>query len=292
MDLLQLNQFRVLARVQHMTRAAEELYMAQPSLSKTIKRMEEELGVPLFDRPGRQIRLNQFGRAYLEYVDQIFFALEEGRRTVRSMAQLDQGEITLAAEALHWLPDLLYDFRTQQPTTRFHLFQRAPDEIQHLLESREIDFGFLPGPVGVPAIRWRHLLTRELFLAVPPGHRLAGRGSISLREVASEAVVIGREGGTLRDTIDAACQQAGFTLRVVCEANEATAIHDFVAAGLGVAFIPALMRQRIEQRLEWVRFTDPVCHLTLGIAWHEAHHLSKAAHTFREFITRYFEASE
>ena len=97
MDLVQLEQFRLLARVQHMTRAAEELNIAQPSLSKTIQRLERELGVALFDRPGRQIRLNSFGRAFLERVDEAFFALEEGQRQVRSMADLEQGEIALHA---------------------------------------------------------------------------------------------------------------------------------------------------------------------------------------------------
>lgn len=292
MDLLQLRQFRVLARVQHMTRAAEELYIAQPSLSKTIKRLEAELGVPLFDRPGRQIRLNRFGKAFLARVDQAFFALEEGQREVRDMAQLEQGEVALAADALHWLPDLLREFRVKQPATRFHLFQRALHEMQRQLETGEIDFGFTSGPMGNPSIRWQHLLTEEIYLAVPQGHRLAGRETIPLREVAPEMVVTGRGGCLLRDTIDQACRQAGFTPQVVCEVDEAAAIHDFVEAGLGVAFIPALMRQqRGNQGLLWIHLTDPVCHLSLGIVWHEAHHLSEAALAFRKFIIGYFAAT-
>lgn len=292
MDLLQLSQFRVLARVQHMTHAAEELYIAQPSLSKAIKRLEEELGVPLFDRPGRQIRLNRFGAAFLERVEQAFLALEEGQRQMRDMAQPGQGEVALAAAALHWLPDPLRAFLAEHPATRFRLFQRPPPEMQRQLEAGEIDFGFASGPIGAPDIRWRHLLTEEVYLAVPRGHRFDGRDSVPLGEVAPESVVIGRRGDVLRDLMDGACRQAGFAPEVVCEADEPAAVHDFVAAGLGVAFIPALMRQqRGEQGLEWVHITDPVCHLTLGIAWHEAHHLSGATRAFRDFIIGYFAAS-
>lgn len=293
MDLLQLNQFRVLARVQHMTRAAEELYIAQPSLSKAIKRLEEELGVPLFDRPGRQIRLNRFGRAFLERVEQAFFALEEGQGRVRDMAQLGRGEVALAAAALHWLPDPLRAFLAEHPATRFRLFQRPPTEMLRQLETGEIDFGFSSGPVGALDTGWQHLLTEEVYLAVPRGHRLAGRGSVPLLEVASEAVVIGRSGDVLRDLMDSACRQVGFAPQVVCEADEAAAIYDFVEVGLGVAFIPALMRQqRGEQGLSWVHLTHPACHLTLGIAWQEAHYLSGTARAFRDFIIQYFASSK
>lgn len=289
MDLLQLNQFRVLARVQHMTRAAEELYIAQPSLSKSIKRLEEELGVPLFDRPGRQIRLNRFGAAFLERVEQALFALEEGRRQVRDMAKLGQGEVALAAAALHWLPDPLRAFRAERPDARFRLFQRLPAEMQRQLASGEIDLGFAPAPPDLPGVQWRHLLADEVFLVVPPGHRLGGWGSIPLREVASEDVVICRGGDALRDLMDDACRQAGFTLRAACEADEPAAVRDFVRAGLGVAFLPSLIRrQRGDQGLSWVRVTDPACRLTLGLVWHEAHYLSGAACAFRDFITRYF----
>ncbi len=80
MELLHLRYFRVVARLEHITKAAEELCIAQPSLSKTIRHLEQEVGVPLFDRPGRSIRLNQFGKAFLEHIETLFHELEEGQR--------------------------------------------------------------------------------------------------------------------------------------------------------------------------------------------------------------------
>ena len=108
MDLLQLRYFLVVARREHISKAAEELYIAQPSLSRTIRRLEKEIGVPLFDRRGKSIRLNQFGQAFLEYVEQQFRLLEEGQHKVREMAGLEQGDISLAAASLLWLPDLVH----------------------------------------------------------------------------------------------------------------------------------------------------------------------------------------
>src|SRR5438309_3725141 len=107
MDLLQLKYFQTVARLEHMTQAARQLEIAQPSLSQTIARLEEELGVPLFDRQGRQIRLNQFGRTFLRRVERIFAELEDGRRELADLAGLEQGRVSLSMFSTPLLPDLL-----------------------------------------------------------------------------------------------------------------------------------------------------------------------------------------
>ena len=289
MNLLQLGQFRVLARVQHMTRTAEELYIAQPSLSKAIKSLEKEVGAPLFDRTGRQIRLNRAGEIFLTRVNQAFSALEEGQKEVRDIARRDSGEVTLAAAALHWMPEPLREFRAEHPEIRFRLLQRSNAEMRRLLEAGGTDFAFLPSPGDAPEARWQHLITEEILLIVPCGHRLAGRKSVPLAEAAAEAVVIARMGDVVRDIMESACREAGAALQVTCEADEPGATRDFVKSGMGAAFVPALIkRQQGEEGLAWVPLTDPVCRITLGLAWHESHYLSGAARTFQEFITDYF----
>ena len=289
MDLLQLNQFRVLARVQHMTRAAEELYIAQPSLSKMLKQLENELGVSLFDRTGRQIRLNRAGEIFLERVNQAFVSLEEGKREVRDLARLASGEVTVAALALHWLPDPLRKFQAQHPEIHFRLLQRSTPEMRRLLEMGDIDFAFLPSPALAPGAGWQHLVTEEILLIVPCGHALAQRKSVPLAEAAAEAVVIARRGDIVRDTMEEACRQAGVALQVACEADEPAATRDFVKAGIGAAFIPALIRrQQGEADLTWISLTDPPCRITLGLAWNRAHYLSGAACAFQDFIAGYF----
>ena len=296
MDLPQLRQFQALARAEHMTRAAQELGIDQSSLSRTIKRLETELGVPLFDRPGRRIRLNSCGRAFLEHVDRSLVVLEEGRRQVRDMARLDGEEIALAAAAVHWLPDLLRDFRQERASARFRLMQRPPEETRHLLELGKVDFGFSCGPMSSPCLRWRRLIEEEIFLAVPRGHRLDGRESVPLRDLAPEAMVMGGRGSVLRDLVDGACAQAGFAARVACEADDPAAIYGFVEAGLGVSFIPALVRhQRGEARqrnVSWLSIENLPLRLTLGIAWHEDRHLSEVARAFRGFVVSRLAAFE
>jgi len=288
MDLLQLSYFRVVARSEHMTKAAEELSIAQPSLSKTIGRLEKELGVPLFDRQGRSIQLNRFGKAFLEHIDALFYELEEGKRRVRDMAGLEQGEVSLSAASIYWLPDLLHRFQALHPKVHFQLSQCSLAEMPQRLEMGACDFSFLSTPLVKPGICWEELRTEEILLVVPSTHRLAGRGSIPLSEVVHEAVVIEKVGSGLRGLMDTFCQQAGFTLHPSYEIDEPAALFAFVKAQLGVGFTPALMeKQAHEHTLISLRLTDPICLRTFGIAWHQKHYLSQAAQAFYQFVIEY-----
>ena len=289
MDLLQLRYFRVVARAEHMTKAAEELFIAQPSLSKTIRRLEKEVGVPLFDRQGRTIRLNQFGTAFLEHIERLFRELEEGQRKVQDMAGLEQGEISLVAASFYWLPDLLHRFQLAHPSVHVHLSQCRLAEMPQQLERGACDFCFLSVPLSKPSIRWRPLLNDEIFLVVPPGHRLAASPTIPLHEVAHEAVVIEKVGLGFRELIDQFCQQAGFALRIVYEVDDPAVLFEFVKAHLGIAFAPALVKRQVNaQNLKTLHLTNPTCRRTFGIAWHQEHYLSEAARTFRQFVIEYF----
>ncbi len=288
MDLLQLRYFQVVARTEHMSKAAEELYIAQPSLSKTILRLEKELGVPLFDRQGRSIRLNQFGKEFLEHVKQIFHELEEGKRKVRDMAGLEQGSISLIAASLSFFPDLLHSFQIAHPAVHFKLSQCMVSEMLPRLENGSCDFCFSSSPLLKHVIQWQPLHIGEILLVVPNGHRLAGRDTVPLRELADEGVVIEKVGHGLRDLIDGFFQQAGITPHIICEVDEPATILGFVKAGLGVAFAPELVKRQINERaLTTVHLSHPTCQTTFGLAWHKEHFLSQAACTFREFVVEY-----
>jgi len=294
-ELLQLSYFQVVARLEHMTRAAEELNITQPSLSKAMNRLEREIGVPLFDRQGRGIRLNQYGARFLEHVEQVFRQLNAATDEIRDTAGMDNATVSLAAGALHWLPDVLRPFQAAHPAVRFRLFQRSLAELHQLLETGEIDFCFVPAAPAAPSapampvVHWHHLRTEDIFLVVPSSHRFADQASVSLREVAQEDMILGKRGDVLREIMEGYFQQTGFTPRVACEADEPAAVEDYVAAALGVAFIPGMIRPLPNHDMtSWVRITEPMCQLTMGIAWNEIRYLSQAAHAFRRQVMEHY----
>lgn len=290
MDLQQLRYFQTVARLEHMTRAAEELFLSQPSLSKAIARLEEELGVPLFDRHGRRISLNQFGQAFLVRVERAFTELEEGQREVSDMVGLERGKIGLAVlytVGAQLLPDLLSDFRVQHPHIRFHLFQNAALTMLSQLERGEIDLCIASPLVEQPGVVWTPLMTEEIFLAVPPGHRLADRDKVPLGEVAKEPFVNLKRGFGLRDMTDRFCWQAGFEPENVFEVDELSILSGFVEAGFGVAFLPALAKRRAA-KLVCLHIEEPICERTIGLAWVERRYHSSPVRLFRQFVIEYF----
>jgi DNA-binding transcriptional LysR family regulator len=289
LELLQLHYFQTVARLEHMTKAAEELLIAQPSLSKTIARLEEDLGVPLFDRIGRQIRLNPFGQAFLARVERAFMELNEGRRELQDLAGLHEGTITLAVSIPRILPDLLGAFLTQYPRVRLRQLIESTSSMRHRLENGEIDLCISSIPIEGPGIVWRPLMTEEIFLLAPPGHRLAGRNAIPLAEVKDEPFISMNEGYGFRNLTDAFCREAGFTPNIAFEGDEPNIIGSLVRKGFGIAFVPALSIPDVSVPSPvLLRITSPTCQRNIGMAWSNRRYLSLAAQRFQQFIVDYF----
>ena len=292
MELLQLAYFRVVAQREHMTRAAEELNVTQPALSRAIARLEREVGVPLFDRRGRGLRLTQYGAAFLGHVDRVFQELDDAAAELRDMGGLERGSVSLAAGALHWLPEVLEPFLAVHPEVRFRLARRSLPELVRLVEDGEVDYCFLPGVPPSARTTWCHLRTAPIMLMVPSSHRLAGRARVELGELADEEMILGKPGDILRETMDGYFRQVGIRPRVTSEVDEPAAVEDFVAAGLGVAFIPVLLKPTPPHGLTArVAITDPPCELALGLAWNTDRYLSLAARAFRDHVVSHFAAA-
>ena len=295
MDFLQLMYFQTVARLEHMTQAAHQLSIAQPSLSQTIAHLEKELGVPLFDRQGRQIQLNQFGRALLWRVERILGELEEAKQEVADLAGMEYGCISLAIVIPQILPDLVRAFLADHPHVTFRLFhQHSSQTVQQQLEQGEIDLCITSPPIEQSGISWMTLMKDTIYLMVPPGHRLAGRQSIDLHEVEHEPFISLKPGHTMRSLTDSFCQQAGFTPRVAFEGDESSTIRDLITAGIGVGFVSELRLRGIPKPTTGVVLSvkEPRCQRIIGLAWRKDHHLSLAARQFRAFVVQYFKNVE
>ncbi|XEC97284.1 LysR family transcriptional regulator [Paenibacillus tarimensis] len=291
MELLQLQYFQKVARLEHMTKAAQELRIAQPALSKTISRLEEHLGVPLFDRQGRQIRLNTFGKAFLKKVETALTALDEGRKEVSELAGLEQGSIHLATTTLDRLTEPLTAFLAQYPKVNFKITQAAAEEMEQLLEAGAVDVCFTVLPIDGPDLESATVLEEEVFLAVPPGHRLAARKSVSLDEIADEPFIAYKEGLLFQPMNESFFRKAGITPNIVCRVDEPAAIAKLVRAGLGVALIGGCGKDP-DSRLTILSIDYPVCRRQFQLIWHKKRYFSKAARQFLDFLVRYFEQAE
>ncbi|MBH5318730.1 LysR family transcriptional regulator [Paenibacillus sp. GSMTC-2017] len=289
MDLLQLKYFQTVARREHITQAAKELNIAQPSLSQTIARLEDDLGVSLFDRLGRNIRLNEAGRTFLQHVERAFTELEKGKREAIRISGNYEEVITVASIHLPFVSEMLAAFVSKYPETRFRFHQGCYNSMKQLLKDKEIDLCVSAPPIELPNTTNITLLTEELKLLVPTGHPLANRDSVQLIEVEKEAFIGLKAGFGLRDATDGLCQKAGYTPNVIFEVEDPALLHKLVRAGIGISFIPSLWElENTDPSTVAVRITDPNFSRTISLTWPERQELSPSFERFRIYVVEYF----
>ncbi|KUL34343.1 LysR family transcriptional regulator [Streptomyces sp. NRRL F-4489] len=291
MDLLSLRYFREVARREHISRAAEELRVAQPSVSRTIARLEAELGVPLFDRQGRAIRLNRYGAAFLRRVERALDELDDGRRELADAAGLDQGSLAVAAETLLPLAGLLGDYRTAHPGVAVRLHQSTPDAMLDQLRAREVDYCVASQPLAAPGLDTVRLRREEVQLVVPAGHRLAGRERVAVTDLLAEPFITTRPGHWQRALLDRLFAPTGQRPVISCEGDEPGVTLFLIRAGIGVGLAPTIAREATaNEPIAWVRIDAPGCHRTLSLVRRADSYLSPAAARFRDLALAHFAA--
>lgn len=289
MDLLQLKYFRIVAKYEHLSRAAEELRIAQPSLSQTISRLEKDLGYKLFTRIGRKIKLNDNGKAYLKRVNNVFLELDEGIREMEDLNRHNNDKISIAVTIPSILPDLIVGFKNLYPQVRFRQYQSASARMIKQLESAEIDVGISTVEIISEDLQWIPLLHEELLLTVPPGHHLADRKSIRLSEVESEPFIAMPAGHGFRDITEGFCKEAGFTPFTAFEGDEAGITQKLVARGLGVAFFPSITSfDPSHSDTVKLRIEEPYCYRTIGLLMNKKHYVTSTVQDFIDFVIDHF----
>ncbi|MDH6110867.1 DNA-binding transcriptional LysR family regulator [Kitasatospora sp. MAP12-15] len=280
-----LAQFAAVARLEHVTRAAQLLGMPQPTLSRAVARLEDELGVALLARQGRTVRLTRAGRLLLGSVERALAEIERGAEAVRAEADPASGRVafgflhTLGTDAV---PALLRGFRTDHPQVRFQLVQDYVAAMLGRMRAGELDLCLVSPIPDDPDVIVRPLDEQRLYLAVPSDHRLAGRRRIRLAEVAEEPFVAVEQGYGLRSITDDFCAQAGFAPRIAFEGEEAETLRGLVAVGLGVALLPPGLAPR--PGVVDLEVTAPRTRRAIGLAWSAGRPLTPPVEAFRDFV--------
>lgn len=289
MELLQLNYFLTVARCEHVTEAAGKLHVTQSSLSKTIQRLEDDLGVPLFDRIGRKLRLNDFGRTFLQRTEKALFELEQGKREIADLSNPDQGTLQLAVTTASTLPGILREFRKNKPDIQFHVQMVSLENMSRLLHRGEVDFCLSSPPIQGDDIECQLLYDDPIVVAVPMGHRYADRTSIQLTELKDEWFVGVKQGYGVRDMVDSVCQSVGFVPKYVYEGDEPARLTALVEAEIGLAFIPSTARNPHE-RIRYLQVEEHQLVREIALLSHKNRYISKAALEFRSVVMDYFNA--
>ncbi len=291
MEISQMEYFLTVARSQHVTRAAESLNITQPALSHSLAKLEEELGVQLFERSGRNVQLNRYGKLFARRVEEALQLIKLGKQEISELANPESGIVSLAFLNIlgsKMIPSLIRTFQEAYPGIRFELEQGNYQTIRHLLESGQCDLGIVSPHSGVLGMKWAPLFTTDLFAVVPAGHRLSDRKQIYLKELEQEPFIDHNPNCGFRAVLERTFRQTGFQPEVKYAAEDLQTVAGFVSAGLGVALLPDSMGLKLPN-MKWIAIKDPNCECEVGLEWKEKRYLSPAVKLFRNFVTNHYE---
>ncbi|AIQ14909.1 cidABC operon transcriptional activator CidR [Paenibacillus durus] len=285
MDIRQLQYFVEAARLNSFSKAAKSLYITQPTVSKMIRQIEEELGADLFYREGKSIKLTDAGEILLAKAQNIVESFHSLSSELDSLRSLKQGHIRIGLPPMvgaNFFPAVIGRFHHKYPDVTIRLYEDGAKKVENDVETGVLDIGVVVLPVSEDKFHIFSFAEERLELLVPFGHRLAGRSSVPLVELKDEEFVLFREDFALHDRVIAECVKSGFQPTVVYESAQWDLIAQMVAAGLGIALLPqTICRDMDRSRISIITMTEPAIPWQLGMIWRRDRYLSFAA---REWI--------
>lgn len=292
MDILQLQYFQTIARLENITRASEILYVAQPNLSTSIKRLEEDLGVSLFDRRKGKIKLTPTGKLFLSYVDSILSQLDDGIASVREAERRADEQVRVASAIVDLMGHLLDDFLPEHPNVAFRQFHCRNDEVIDKVKNGEADFGFLFGTPPMQGLEYIQIDCCERVLLLSEAHPLAQKELLSLAELDGQQLVC----NLARDDADmlADLTRSGRCRPEVyyeCDDNRVEVSMILRGGGASIAPVSHFLKLRNNYPtlpLICRRFRETLPLARLGMIRRGGERLSPAALSFYEIVSRFF----
>jgi DNA-binding transcriptional LysR family regulator len=289
MEVRQLQIFRVLAEELNFTRTAEKVHTVQSNVTAQIRALEEELGVPLFDRLGRRVTLTDAGRNFLPFASQALAAMDQGQRAIETGAE-PSGPLRIGAPEsvlTYRLPQVLHAFRRHFPHVEliFIPYMSTPFALE--LEDGKLDMAITMADskpsANIKAIRLR---TEQVFLLADPSHPLAGQAAVRPVDLAGQNLLLTESGCGYRAKLDRILTLANIRPANIAEFSSVEAIKQCISLGMGLGLLPAIVVAR-ELRLHHIKalnWAGPSLDIATSIIWHKDKWISPAMAAFRELV--------
>jgi len=278
MDIRSLNVFIEVVRQGGFTAASRRLFLTQPSISRIIKQIEEEVGQRLILRDRRQIALTDAGKVVYDHAVTLVAASNRLTAQISDLAGLRRGNVVLGLPPLAgtlFVP-LVKQYVEQYPAIELRMFEKGSKATETALLGGELELGVLMLPVDAERFNFVPIAKDHLVLAVPVDSKWAKRRTIRLAELKNEPLILFPEDFALNDSILAACGSQGFAPKVGGRSGQLQFIIGLIEAGLGNALLPTTVLRGMK-RVASVKVVEPVINWNIGLAWPRSVYLSHAA---------------
>lgn len=287
-DLHDLQAFVAVAQRASFRQAAADLFLSQSALSRRIDKLEDSLGVKLFERTTRRVQLTNVGHTFLVNVRTALDGLEDAVLGVADLAAHRTGSVTLAcvpSAVWHFLPDVLARFSERFPRIRVRVHDESAQDVLNLVLAGVADFGINFTGAENPEIEFEPIYVESYVLAMRSSHPLAGRRELSWKETMDERYISVATSSGNRTVIDAALAGVEKHPVILCEVNHVSGVLALVEAGMGVAAVPGLsVLPGRQDTIVGVPLVNPAIHRTLGLIAKRNHTMAPAARTLFDML--------
>ncbi len=292
MELQQLRYVVALSQERNFLRAAKRANITQPTLSHQIKKLEEELGTPLFERSSHGVRLTAAGEKFIPHAIATIDGLEKALSELRAGTKDISGKIAIGAIptiAPYLIPDILIKLRKEAPHLSLKLYEETTSLLLESIKAGKIDIGILSLPIADAGLVSRSIGKEEFFLAVSKKHALSKKRQITSKEIKEENLLILQEGHCFADQALEYCGHPRKDTRVVFEGSSLSSVLKLASVGRGLTLVPKMAAaERENPNLAFIRFTSPKPSREIGIVWRVTAPLTPAHRFFIDVAAKTF----
>lgn len=288
MEIAKLRYFYTVARTGNVTRASEEIHIAQPALTKAIKLLEQELEVPLFYKKGRNICLTAFGKRLKEKLEVILPLLDKIPDELNDLKAKQRLTVKLnVLSASTAVTDAVVSYKKLHPEVVFEMIQNETEsDCDVSVSATNADFK------GLPKFEKKKVLEEKIYLAVPSNSLYAQRESIALKEVEREEFVTLAGSRLFRLLCDGFCAHAGFKPQITFESDSPTAVRNIIGAHAGIGFWPAYSWGKTSNDVLLLPISEPICKRELIIGLHESTLKNAVVQDFYDYLIKFLQRKQ
>ena len=286
MELIQLRYFKMTAELEHISKAAQELRIPQPYLSQVIKKLEGELDTQLFDRAGKRIYLNEAGKIFLRYTNQVLSSLDNAALELGSIRIRETQEVIVSFQCASMLiPQLMKEIMEMHPNLHFSICQQVTD-----LSPKDIDFTIYSSDKHLPEENERFLLKEDLMLILPKIHPLSKSRQISIEDLREEPFISLSKRSNLYRIINKYFEQKKFTPKINFYIDNPSIMREMLTNGFGISIVPAITWYKMTQKENMVlkSLKDFKMERYLYLAWNPQKYQTEAVKNCMEQIVDFF----
>lgn len=270
MNIKDLQYFLAVAELEHFGKAAKQCYVSQPTLSGQIKKLEQQLGITLFERTNRRVMLTEVGQQVANAARRVLHEVDTIHDIAKSCSDPMSGKFRLGAFptlASYIFPDLVPQIKNVTPNLRLILIEEKTTELIDRLRHGEIDAALLALPVHDDLLMAKRLFDDEFMLATPSGHELSRHSMVEQHMLSMHSLLLLEEGHCMRDQALELCQLHGMSQELDFKATSLETLRQMVKAGTGITLIPKIAIGEHDEGIDYIPFTEPAPTRTIGLVW-------------------------